>query len=114
MLDDTPVLDLKPYIPHYDNPTELSVDYPDGTNVEMERLELDGQESDTESVEPVSVFQPRPVVIAAADPSEREAPDGEEGHLDGASPPASFFQRSISPLPTHVSHRMKTEHRLFC
>lgn len=102
MLDGTPVLDLKPYIPHYDNPTELSVDYPEGSSVEMERLELDGQESDTESTEPVNVFRPRPA-IAAVDPLEREAPDGEEGHLDGASPPVSFCQRSISPLPTHVS-----------
>lgn len=103
MLDGTPVLDLKPYIPHYDNPAQLNLEYSDGVQTDRDRLELDGQESEEESRVPsASTVQPSPAEVVQARLSEREAPDGEEGHLVGPSPPTSLHHRSISPLPTHV------------
>uniref|UniRef100_A0A1B6KD78 TsaA-like domain-containing protein n=1 Tax=Graphocephala atropunctata TaxID=36148 RepID=A0A1B6KD78_9HEMI len=100
MLDGTPVLDLKPYIPHYDNPVELSVDWdgecegPTGS----ERLELDGQESDPESAGPSASAPRTPVTVVEGVDSEREAPDGEEG-ISPAAP--LLLGSSSSPLPAH-------------
>ncbi|XP_046661828.1 tRNA (adenine(37)-N6)-methyltransferase-like [Homalodisca vitripennis] len=100
MLDGTPVLDLKPYIPHYDNPVELNVDWDGqcGVPTETERLELDGQESDPESAGPSTVTLRAPTTIVGGVDSEREAPDGEEG----VNPAASLLLgTSSSPLPAH-------------
>ncbi|XP_054277835.1 tRNA (adenine(37)-N6)-methyltransferase isoform X2 [Macrosteles quadrilineatus] len=96
MVDGTPVLDLKPYIPHYDNPSDLTVD-----TEGMERLELDGQESEEEGG---SASAPLPIVglrppLPPSDVIEREAPDGEEEQLQAAI-------RTHSPLPSSAHVRV--------
>lgn len=63
MLDNTPVLDIKPYIPLYDNPTATS----QLRNAEMQ-LSVDVGDSDSELIDQSCI--------------PREAPDGEE---DGSS-----------------------------
>lgn len=87
MLDGSPVLDLKPYIPHYDDPAQLCLE-PD-----WERQALDGEESESSSTLPVmapALSWPSPA------PASREAPDGEEEQLEAS--PSLVLSRS--PLPS--------------
>lgn len=87
MLDGSPVLDLKPYIPHYDDPAQLCLE-PD-----WERQALDGEEGESSSTPVLAPVLPRP----SPAPASREAPDGEEEQLE-ASP---SLVHSRSPLPAH-------------
>uniref|UniRef100_A0A1B6D5Q2 TsaA-like domain-containing protein n=1 Tax=Clastoptera arizonana TaxID=38151 RepID=A0A1B6D5Q2_9HEMI len=63
MMNGTPVLDLKPYIPQYDNPLELCEE----ESPELSR-QLEGQES----------VRPQPAPVQSVVEEQREAPDGEE------------------------------------
>ncbi|BES90484.1 Uncharacterised protein family UPF0066 [Nesidiocoris tenuis] len=63
MLDGTPVLDIKPYIPQYDDPLHQGVDFSDDT--------LDARD--------IPIAPGSPGVC----PGHREAPDGEESDDDG-------------------------------
>lgn len=96
MMNGTPVLDLKPYIPQYDNPLEL---YDDDT-LELPR-QLEGQES--ESLPSIVTVNTDPI-IEEERRGQREAPDGEEGQENNPRS-SSPLPQSQSPLPTlrHVS-----------
>lgn len=85
MVDGTPVLDIKPYIPQYDSPGFTVPELNDSLH---ERL-LDGRETD--NVNQVSTFSLNDSVSSNRSESrigEREAPDGEEEetpHTSGSS-----------------------------
>lgn len=80
MLDGTPVLDIKPYIPQYDNPTFLANQW----NAEFQRSkQLYG--SNSELLDHSSI--------------PREAPDGEEDGLDDIS----RITLSASPINDQVN-----------
>lgn len=75
MLDKTPVLDIKPYIPQYDDPSELELP-PNDESLDVKTLPL---------------LPGSPGIY----PGNREDPDGEESDDDQQS---SFFH----PLPQVV------------
>lgn len=113
MLNGTPVLDIKPYIPHYDNPLQLSLDDPDDEEESITR-QLEGQESERV---PFSLVTSPPPRATSGDNScsgssnvgnsemQREAPDGEESEQNiarASSPSVSTLQTRFSPR--HVSN----------
>ena len=102
MLDGTPVLDIKPYIPQYDNPVHCesptewltasassnlsnSASSPSSPSARH----LDGREGST------------PALLSNSSMGEREAPDGEEGATCRTvlAPPLLNSARSLSPAP---------------
>lgn len=72
MLNGSPVLDIKPYIPHYDNPSFIEQ--------RDEEREVEGGLSDDETpqVVPVPKDEAAAAAAAAVEVEGREAPDGEE------------------------------------
>ncbi len=73
MLDGTPVLDIKPYIPQYDNPVNLS-----------QQWSAEGRLSSTDDQDELGDHSCIP----------REAPDGEEDSLDDLQSATSAMQLS--------------------
>ncbi|PSN36996.1 hypothetical protein C0J52_21523 [Blattella germanica] len=86
MVDGTPVLDIKPYIPQYDNP--LHCESP------MSRL-LDGREAEVESTSAQTSQQDSRL-------GEREAPDGEEGARPSAVPPLGMQNERSSNAQVRI------------
>lgn len=78
MLDGTPVLDIKPYIPQYDDPLHQGVDFSDDT--------LDARD--------IPIAPGSPGVC----PGHREAPDGEESDDDGPTLVHTLVQVSYRKL----------------
>ncbi|XP_047117905.1 tRNA (adenine(37)-N6)-methyltransferase [Schistocerca piceifrons] len=115
MVDGTPVLDIKPYIPQYDCPLESM---PGSTELRL----MDGCESeaDTSLVAPegaadsISVVFPshteRMVAEGVTAPAptarmgEREAPDGEEETADTSQSAGRMAARDVVRVPQWVTH----------
>ncbi|XP_034246652.1 tRNA (adenine(37)-N6)-methyltransferase isoform X2 [Thrips palmi] len=97
MVDGTPVLDIKPYIPQYDDP--LDCQHP-LLNENMEsRLIVDGRESDDEDLNPAILsLDLTPRLREASLMGMREAPDGEEGTSPVLGRP--LVSPAVSPGPS--------------
>lgn len=103
MVDGTPVLDIKPYIPQYDSPLPCN-------NVPVVRT-MDGREADRE---PVVVAPPER--LAEGRMGEREAPDGEEGAMSTGAQlgrpvrvPEWISQPPVSKLNVTFSDRARAQ-----
>jgi hypothetical protein len=102
MVDGTPVLDIKPYIPQYDNPLHCET-----TNLRL----MDGREAEDEPVgTSPSNTNLSPVNCRAQPPrpesriGEREAPDGEEGARPTLVPPVGTqSERTQIRIPSWIS-----------
>lgn len=97
MVDGTPVLDIKPYIPQYDNPLHFR-----SSNLRL----LDGREAE----EPMGTSSGDAVTCTAqpARPEsrigEREAPDGEEGAQPSVVPPVvAQSERTQVRIPSWIT-----------
>lgn len=124
MVDGTPVLDIKPYIPQYDDP--LDCQHPLINQTLESRLIVDGRESDDEDLSPAILsldLTPRrdslapvarsPVrdalLVATHSPVReaslmgmREAPDGEEGASPVLGRPLVSPAMSPGPSSSHI------------
>lgn len=123
MVDGTPVLDIKPYIPQYDDP--LDCQHPLMGDCMESRLMVDGQDSDEEdlapailqldltqrrdSLAPVTRSPVRDVAFASHAPIRdaslmglREAPDGEEGASPVLGRPLVSPALSPGPASSHL------------
>lgn len=105
MVDQTPVLDIKPYIPQYDSPLCLNSPFPDeySTSPRAQRTPVGPRVSESDDGENVRVMDgeewnasygtapenSRFSSLAAARMGEREAPDGEEEELPTTSAAAA-------------------------
>ncbi|XP_067002988.1 tRNA (adenine(37)-N6)-methyltransferase [Anabrus simplex] len=106
MLDGTPVLDIKPYIPQYDNPLHCDSSDVVGSSLPPLRC-MDGQEAEQDSSlgtqqNPVYPLAPNANAGGLCGKSEsrfgeREAPDGEEGNHP---PVGATAQQSPELRPT--------------
>ncbi|XP_046999626.1 tRNA (adenine(37)-N6)-methyltransferase isoform X1 [Schistocerca americana] len=115
MVDGTPVLDIKPYIPQYDCPLESM---PGSTELRL----MDGCESEADTslmvpegaADSISVVFPshteRMVAEGVTAPAptarmgEREAPDGEEEAADTSQSAGRMAARDVVRVPQWVTH----------
>ncbi|XP_049831896.1 tRNA (adenine(37)-N6)-methyltransferase [Schistocerca gregaria] len=115
MVDGTPVLDIKPYIPQYDCPLES---VPGSTELRL----MDGCESEADTslmvpegaADSISVVFPshteRMVAEGVTAPAptarmgEREAPDGEEETADSSQSAGRMAARDVVRVPQWVTH----------
>ncbi|XP_049962771.1 tRNA (adenine(37)-N6)-methyltransferase [Schistocerca serialis cubense] len=115
MVDGTPVLDIKPYIPQYDCPLESM---PGSTELRL----MDGCESEADTslmvpegaADSISVVFPshteRMVAEGVTAPAptarmgEREAPDGEEETADTSQSAGRMAARDVVRVPQWVTH----------
>nr|CAD7452575.1 unnamed protein product [Timema tahoe] len=111
MVDGTPVIDIKPFIPQYDNPVHY--ESPDSTTVPSSRL-MDGREAENETPASASAGHTDSVgtVLSLGNSmdrsslrvesriGEREAPDGEE---EISSPSTATASISVQSERTSVS-----------
>lgn len=87
MVDGTPVLDIKPYIPMYDNPLHTVTSAADhSTHMEIRDADVPGSSGSGNPNVPAGAAAPPVILVESVDHirpdeqiGEREAPDGEEG-----------------------------------